>query len=321
VNKAVIALAAVLLVAGAVGLGVWRDRHARELPPGIARGNGRLEATEIDVGAKHGGRVTEVLVYEGDDVAPGQPLVRLDTSEEEAQLQNIDAELKRARESLDYAGQMLKVARHDLELARNIFRRSSGLFDQAAVSAERLDHDRTELSNAVARLDAARSRIREAEAGIDAVAAERRRIESVMRESVLLAPREARVLYKLSQPGEVLPRGGRALTLIDLNDVYMILFLGAAEASQAAIGGEARIVLDALPGLPFPARLVFVSPKAQFTPKQVETESERQKLMFRVRAQVDREFLRAHRGLVKPGMPGVAYVKLSPDASWPPLPR
>ncbi|MEW6036910.1 MAG: efflux RND transporter periplasmic adaptor subunit [Pseudomonadota bacterium] len=320
-NKAVIALAAVLLVAGAVGLGVWRDRHARELPPGIARGNGRLEATEINVGAKYGGRITEVLVYEGDDVAPGQPLVRIDTSEEQAQLQNIDAELKRARESLDYAGQMLKVARHDLELARNIFRRSSRLVDQAAVSAEKLDHDRTELSNAAARLDAAQSRIGEAEAGIDAVAAEKRRIESVVRESVLLAPKEARVLYKLSQPGEVLPKGGKALTLIDLNDVYMILYLGEAEAGQAAIGGEARIVLDALPELPLPARLVFVSPKAQFTPKQVETESERQKLMFRLKAQVDPEFLRAHRGLVKPGMPGVAYVKLSPDASWPPLQR
>ncbi|WP_367027451.1 efflux RND transporter periplasmic adaptor subunit [Methylococcus sp. ANG] len=320
-NKAVIALVAVFLVAGAVGLGVWRDRHARELPPGIARGNGRLEATEIDVGAKYGGRIAEVLVYEGDDVAPGQPLVRIDTSEEQAQLQNIEAELKRARESLDYAGQMLRVARHDLELAQNIFRRSSRLVEQAAVSAEKLDHDRTELRNAVARLDAAQSRIGEAEAGIDAVAAEKRRIESVVRESVLLAPKEARVLYKLSEPGEVLPRGGKALTLIDLNDVYMILYLGEAEAGQAAIGGEARIVLDALPDLPLPARLVFVSPKAQFTPKQVETSSERQKLMFRLKAQVDPEFLRAHRGLIKPGMPGVAYVKLSPEASWPPLQR
>ncbi|QXP88629.1 HlyD family secretion protein [Methylococcus capsulatus] len=320
-SKAVIALAAVFVVVGAVGLGVWRDRHARELPPGIARGNGRLEATEIDVGAKYGGRITEVLVYEGDDVVPGQPLLRIDTSEEQAQLQNIEAELKRARESLDYAGQMLRVARHDLELARNIFRRSSRLVEQAAVSAEKLDRDRTELSNAVARLDAAQSRIGEAEAGIDAVAAEKRRIESVMKESVLLAPKEARVLYKLSEPGEVLPRGGKALTLIDLNDVYMILYLGEAEAGQAAIGGEARIVLDALPDLPLPARLVFVSPKAQFTPKQVETSSERQKLMFRLKAQVDPEFLRAHRGLVKPGMPGVAYVKLSPEASWPPLHR
>ncbi|CAI8759298.1 HlyD family secretion protein [Methylococcus capsulatus] len=320
-SKAVIALAAVFVVVGAVGLGVWRDRHARELPPGIARGNGRLEATEIDLGAKYGGRITEVLVYEGDDVVPGQPLLRIDTSEEQAQLQNIEAELKRARESLDYAGQMLRVARHDLELARNIFRRSSRLVEQAAVSAEKLDRDRTELSNAVARLDAAQSRIGEAEAGIDAVAAEKRRIESVMKESVLLAPKEARVLYKLSEPGEVLPRGGKALTLIDLNDVYMILYLGEAEAGQAAIGGEARIVLDALPDLPLPARLVFVSPKAQFTPKQVETSSERQKLMFRLKAQVDPEFLRAHRGLVKPGMPGVAYVKLSPEASWPPLHR
>ncbi|MDF9393471.1 MULTISPECIES: HlyD family secretion protein [Methylococcus] len=320
-NKVILALLTAFLLAGAVGFGVWRDRYVRELPPGIARGNGRLEAIEIDVGAKYGGRITEVSVREGDDVVAGQPLVRIDTSEEQAQLQSVDAELKRARESLDYAGQMLRVARHDLELAQNIFRRSSRLVAQAAVSAEKLDHDRTELSNAVARLDAAQSRIGEAEAGIDAVAAEKRRIESVIRESVLVAPKEARVLYKLSEPGEVLPRGGKALTLIDLNDVYMVLYLGEAEAGQAEIGGEVRIVLDALPDLPLPAHLVFVSPKAQFTPKQVETSSERQKLMFRLKAQVDPEFLRAHRGLVKPGMPGVAYVKLRPEASWPSLQR
>ncbi|MDD2769590.1 MAG: efflux RND transporter periplasmic adaptor subunit [Methylococcus sp.] len=320
-KKIILASIAVVLVAAAVGLGVWRERHARQLPLGIVSGNGRLEATEIDVGAKYGGRITEVPVYEGDDVAPGQPLLRIDTSEEQAQLQNADAELRRARESLGYAGQMLRVARHDLELAQIIFKRSVRLVEQAAASAEKLDRDRTELSNALARLDAAQSRIGEAEAGIDGVAAERRRLESVVQESVLLAPKEARVLYKLSQPGEVLPRGGKALTLIDLNDVYMILYLGEAEAGQAAIGGEVRIVLDALPELALPARLVFVSPKAQFTPKQVETASEREKLMFRLKAQVDPEFLRTHRGMVKPGMPGVAYVKLSPDASWPPLRR
>lgn len=318
--KAILALIVVSLVAAAVGIGVWWDRHADELPFGIVRGNGRLEATEIDVGAKYGGRITEVLVYEGDDVAPGQPLLRIDTSEEQAQLQNIDAELRRAQESLGYAGQMLRVARHELELAQIIFKRSARLVEQAAVSAEKLDHDRTEWRNATARLDAAQSRIGESEAGIDAVVAERRRIESVVQESVLMAPREARVLYRLSQPGEVLPRGGKALTLIDLNDVYMILYLGEGEAGKAAIGGEVRIVLDALPELPLPARLVFVSPKAQFTPKQVETANERQKLMFRLKAQVDPEFLRAHRNLVKPGMPGLAYVRLDPAAAWP-MPR
>jgi HlyD family secretion protein len=108
-----------------------------------------------------------------------------------------------------------------------------------------------------------------------------------------------------------------ALNLIDLSDVYMTFFVPEAYAGRVAMGNDVRIVLDTAPSFPIPARVSFVSATAQFTPRTVETASEREKLMFRVRAQIPRELLQAYPTQVKTGLPGVAWVKLDPNAEWP----
>jgi HlyD family secretion protein len=107
------------------------------------------------------------------------------------------------------------------------------------------------------------------------------------------------------------------LTLVNLEDVYMEIFLPSEEAAQARIGSEARITLDAAPGLAAPGYVSFVSPEAQFTPKQVETRSERSKLMFRVKIQVPEELVASYIEYVKTGVRGVGYVKLNQYAVWP----
>jgi HlyD family secretion protein len=98
----------------------------------------------------------------------------------------------------------------------------------------------------------------------------------------------------------------------------MTFFLPTALAGRAALGADVRIVLDAAPELVIPARVTYVADVAQFTPKTVETEEERLKLTFRVKASIDPELLRKHMRLVKTGLPGVAYVQLDPNAQWPP---
>ena len=88
-------------------------------------------------------------------------------------------------------------------------------------------------------------------------------------------------------------------------------------AGKVAIGSDARIVLDAAPDVPIPAKITFVSSVAQFTPKTVETREERQKLMFRVKAKVDPALLEQYIEYVKTGLPGEAWVRLDPQAPWP----
>ena len=97
----------------------------------------------------------------------------------------------------------------------------------------------------------------------------------------------------------------------------MTFFAPEAIAGKLALGSEVHIILDAAPQYVIPARVSYVSSTAQFTPKTVETASERQKLMFRVKARISPELLLKYLKLVKTGLPGVAWLKLDPQAKWP----
>ena len=144
-----------------------------------------------------------------------------------------------------------------------------------------------------------------------------RRIRTLIDDSRLVAPVVGRVLYRLLEPGEVAAAGGALVTLLSLEDVYMEVFLSAADAGRIAIEAEARIVLDVLPEYAIPAIVSFVSPEAQFTPKQVETLTEREKLVFKVRVKIPPELVSKRIEHVKTGVRGLAYVKLSPSLAWP----
>jgi HlyD family secretion protein len=166
-------------------------------------------------------------------------------------------------------------------------------------------------------IHAAESQVVEAQAAIEAALATVARLQSDIGDATLKAPRAGRVEFRVAQPGEVVAAGGKILTLLDLGEVYMTFFLPETAAGRVAMGAEARILLDAAPQRPVPARISFVASEAQFTPKTVETREERQKLMFRVRAQVEPALLKRYRAQVKTGLPGVAWVRLDPAAPWP----
>ena len=95
--------------------------------------------------------------------------------------------------------------------------------------------------------------------------------------------------------------------MLDISYVYMDVYLPTQEAGKVKIGADARIVLDAYPNIAIPAKVSFIATQAQFTPKAVETKSERDKLMFRIRVRIDPERLRARADRVRSGLPGVAY--------------
>ena len=137
-------------------------------------------------------------------------------------------------------------------------------------------------------------------------------------DATLYAPTLGRILYRLAQPGEVLGGGGKVITLLDLSQVYMEMFLPANEAMRTGLGAEARIKLDSLP-YAIPAIVSFVSPEAQFTPKQVETRDEREKLMFRVKVRLPKELVEAYIDQVKTGLRGVAFIRLAgaEELAWP----
>lgn len=335
-------LAAILAVAA---WQLWRHFDNGDGYAGVASGNGRVEATELDIATKAPGRVAEILVAEGDFVSAGQVLVRMDTLVLQAQLREARASLERARIGVETAHSL--VAQREAELAAATaviaqreaerraaqarFTRTENLAARDAISQQTLDDDRARLEGARAAVAAAQSQRAAAEATLGtaragvisataevaAVTATIERIETDIADGELKAPRDARVQYRVAEPGEVLPAGGIALNLVDLSDVYMTFFLPTAAAGRVALGAEVRLVLDALPQHVMPARASFVADVAQFTPKTVETAEERQKLMFRIKARIDPELLKKHIRQVKTGLPGMAYVRIDPEVPWP----
>lgn len=338
-----IALLAVALGAG--GYFAWQKLKGDNLPPGFASGNGRIEAVEIDIATKAPGRIRDILAREGDLVSAGQVLAQMDTVQLEAQYRQAQAQLRRATISIDTAKSLVTqreaekktatavIAQRSAELdaADRKLQRSEQLIRTNAVSQQVLDDDRAaangaraavaaaeaQLAASEAAISAAGAQVVDAEAAVEAAKAAIESIKADITDSTLRAPRDGRVQFRVAQPGEVLTAGGRVLNLVDLSEVYMTFFLPTAQAGRVAIGSEVRLVLDAAPQWVIPAKATFVANVAQFTPKTVETEEERQKLMFRIRAHIPPELLRRHIEQVKTGLPGRAFIRLDPNAEWP----
>jgi HlyD family secretion protein len=288
------------------------------VPEGFAMSNGRIEATEVDVATKLAGRLADIRVREGDRVEAGQVVAVLDTDALAAQQRQARAELRHARQEREHALAIVEQRRSELDFARRDLDRLQRLSgSDQFVSEEQLDQARTRLRTAEAALRASQVQVAAAEAAIESAQASIERVEVDIADSTLKAPRDGRVLYRLAEPGEVLGVGGKILTLLDLTDVYMVIFLPAPAAGRIPLGAQARILLDAAPEYVVPAEVSFVAPRAQFTPKQVETQDVRESLAFRVKVRIDPELLARYEALVKTGLPGVAYVQVRPEAPWP----
>lgn len=313
-------LARVIIIAAAIvifGVVAWYFLKSPATPEGLAYGNGRLEATETTIASKIQGKLIEVRFREGADLKEGETAALLDGEDVKAQLRAAEANLIKARESARETRENLKSAISEQKLAVVTYRRTEELIRKNFISEAQLDKDRTTLQTANSTLAGARNRVGEADAAVEAAAANVDALKVSVDDTILRVPVDGRVLYRLAEPGEVISAGGRVLAMIDLSDVYMYVYLNTQEAGKVVIGDEARIVLDALPDVQIPAHIAFVAPKNQFTPKEVETQEERVKFMFRVKVKVNRDWLEKNSNIAKPGMPGIGWVKIKPGTAWP----
>ena len=329
----------------AVGYFAWHRSHPQGPGPGFVSSNGRIEATEINVAAKLGGRVQDLLVDEGQFVQAGQVLGHMQVQTLEAQRDEARARAQQAVTGIDTAVAQVAMRASDRLAAQAVVAQRMSEFDAAqlrlqrsqilaregASSEQELDDDRARVRSVQAAVDAARAQVAAASAAVAAaetqVTAARSavlaanatvvRIQADMDDSALTAPRAGRVQYRIAQPGEVVAAGGKVLSLVDLSDVYMTFFVPEANAGRLALGSEVHLVLDAAPQYVIPSKISFVASTAQFTPKTVETASERQKLMFRVKAQIDPVLLQKHLQQVKTGVPGMAWIKTDAQSVWP----
>lgn len=317
----------------------------QDVPTGFAVSNGRIEATEVFVASRLPGRLASLHVTEGELVYAGQVLAEVEVESLLAQRNEALARLRQAQEAIasaqaqvllrhgEFAAVQALVGQRQSELlaAQRRLGRTQELFAKGFISGQGIDYEsaqvavfaaqvtaaESQLQAAGAAIGVAKSQVQGATANASAARAALERVDADLSDCSLRAPRDGRVQYVIARTGEVLGTGGRVLSLIDLSDVYMTFFLPEALAGRVPLGGEARLILDAAPEVVIPATISFVSSVAQFTPKTIETASEREKFMFRVRAQIDKSLLARFQEQVKAGLPGVAWVRVDDRQAWP----
>ena len=152
---------------------------------------------------------------------------------------------------------------------------------------------------------------------IKAAEAKVEQIKSMISGLTPVSPREGKVQYELAHAGDRVTAGAPIVTLIDLTDVYMTVFLRAADAGKLGMGDEARLILDAAPDYVVPATVSFVASDLQAAPRPVETKDNLAKLMLRVDLKIDPKVVETYYGKVETGLRGAGFVRTRPDAKWP----
>jgi HlyD family secretion protein len=291
--------------------------RGRDMPEGIVKTNGRIEATEVDVAAKYPGRLATLTVNEGDEVTAGQVVATISSPETEAQLRAAQAQVLKAKQALAEAVALIAQRQSDLDFSRTDYDRGKMLIEHGNIPQQVVDQRRNKFEAAEAAYVAANAQRDQADAAIKVAEADVQRLQSVVFDLTLISPRSGRVQYRLARAGEVVAAGQRVLTILDLKDVYMTVYLPADDAGKLTLGDEARVIADPIPQYVIPATISFVATDAQFTPKSVETAEERQKLMFRVKLQGDPKVLDKYHRFVKTDVRGLGFVRTDPKIAWP----
>jgi len=310
-------LAILALIGGGIGFAIWQAHRAPVLPASIVYGNGRLEADPIDIDTKFAGRIAELRADEGDKVAAGQIVALMDTRDLVQSLHKGQAQVEQAQKAVDEASATAEQMRSATLLAEQQMDRADKLLANGWTTKESYDQRKQQLDSARAIQIAAEHRVTEAQKALSAAQYDVELVRVNINDNTLVAPRDGRIEYRLANVGEVLGAGGKVFTMVDTAYVYMDVYLPTLAADKVKIGADARIVLDAFPDRPIPAKVSFLASQAQFTPKMVETKNDRDKLMFRARVKIDPDRARAHADAVRSGLPGMAYVRTDDVQPWP----
>jgi len=317
-----------------------------EGPINQVRVSGHVEATEVRLAPDVGGRVLELPIAEGDRIAAGELIVRLDARDTElainhakaersaadAQLRLLlagsrsedirqaEAQVESARAEVSGAKAELASAEQDLERFESLLRSNAGSRKQRDDAATRRDVARDRLAAAESRVRAAdeaarrlragarREEIDAARARLDAAEAQLKSLEKTLSDATLTSPIVGVVTDKLVEVGEVIAARTPVAVITDLDNAWADVFVPEPSVPRIRVGQDATLFTDA-GGAGIKGTVTWISPKAEFTPRNVQTADERSKLVYRVRVTVDNRD-----GVLKQGMPVEAEIGLSPVA-------
>lgn len=354
-----IALAVAVAVGGYVAFDRWVLN--RGLPEGLIQVNGRIEGDHVTIASKFPGRIQELLVREGDQVAKGHVLLKLDDAQTTARVEQarrafeaVEAEVQAARadlavlnldvplaieaadaEVVEYNAKVAKAvavekeARSDAQRFRELAEKDQATRQQWEQAEMRWDVAKREIAIARAGLAQAQKGSAQAELGwkrirakeAEVAALERRRdqayaaleeIQSVLTDLAITAPSDGTITTRMVDVGEVVSTGVPLLELVNLDRLYLKVYVPEVQIGKVRLDLPAKIYTDAFPDRPFDATVRYIASKAEFTPKEVQTPDERVKLIFPVKLYLNEN--PDHR--LTPGLPADAIIRWKEDVAW-----
>ena len=300
--------------------------------PSVIVVSGHVEATDVRVATKVGGRLVHFDLREGDKIAAGQEIAQIDTVDIALARDTASAEKRQAEadlrlrlagarsEEIAEGEAMVAQAEADLAGAKRELDRMQGLLDSGSGTTKARDDASTRRDVAASALEAARERLNRLRAGsrreeIDSARARLAGVEAriaqfdqQMKDAVITSPVAGIVTEKLVEQGELLSAGTALAVVTDLADAWLTVYVEEPDLGRIRISQEAEVVTDG--GERRTGKISFIASQAEFTPKNVQTRDERVKLVYKVKINLDNAD-----GLFKPGMPAEARLRVSGAAS------
>jgi HlyD family secretion protein len=328
VPKKIFVIIAIIAIAAVAALVISRRSTAVK---GEIKVSGTIEATTVELSFKVGGRLLKRLVDEGMQVTAGQTVALLEddelkqertarSAEEKAVRAALaDLEAGNRREEIAQGEASLKRMKADADKLARDAERAESLFTREVIPRTELDAARAGRDVSAAAVREAEQRlklikagprpdaVRQAKARVDVSAAGVSLADTRLAQAILTAPMAGLVLAKHAEPGEILAAGAPVVTIARMDEVWLRGYIPESEVGRIAIGQRARVTADAWPGRVLEGRVGFISSEAEFTPKNVQTEKERVKLVYRIKIT-----LANPKGELKPGMPADAIIVATP---------
>ena len=305
-------------------------------PKNVISATGTIEAVEVDVASKVAGQIVDLAVDEGARVKPGDLLATVDHATADIQLRQAQAGVDLAqaqlvllrngarKEDIQQGEAALIQAEANLRVTQDDAKRMRELIKTGSVTPKTRDDAEARLTVAEAQRNAAADNLKKlrqlarpeeiqaAEARLAQARAAAELLAKTIADCTIVAPTAGTVTHKAVEAGELVNPGSTVVTVSALDSVYVMVYLTEEEVGRVRLGDAVEVKIDALPdkafpGRAFPGKVTFISPEAEFTPKNVQTKEDRVKLVFGVKVVIgNRE------GLLKPGLPADALIRLAP---------
>lgn len=292
--------------------------------------SGNIEATEINLGFKISGIITQIYVKEGDWIDKGKIIAKLDDEDlryrfelAKATFHSAQARLNKLLagsrpEELREAQARLNQAQFDLENKKAQYERMKALFERHVIPKEVFDNAETGYKIAQASYQMAkenyelvkegprREDIEDAKAQLEQARAQLKLSETQLSYTTLFSPISGVVLVKSAEIGEVVNPGTSIITLADIENVWLRAYIPETELGKVKWGQEVIVTTDMTPRKEYHGKITYISSQAEFTPKSIQTEKERVTLVYRIKISIQNK-----QKELKPGMPAEGRILLN----------